>query len=193
MISFLVFHGNIVKSQRVFLNKIPSHSTILWIGGGSGKVLPQLLDIKKQHHIDYIEASEKMLLRAKKTGSSLTTSRGVQFIHGDHTKIPDKEYDVIVTFFFLDLFKKNKSAHIFDLIDSKLKSNGLWLYADFTPSKHRKHRLLEKIMFYFLKAFTHIENNKIEDHVPLFKEFFTLKMKSVYYDGYIVSSVYQKN
>ncbi|MBD99017.1 MAG: hypothetical protein CMO34_04165 [Verrucomicrobia bacterium] len=188
----LVFKGNILKSQRAFLNTIPSNSQILWIGGGSGKVLPQLLDPTRQLRIDYLDTSEKMLLKAKKIAHTSNGCDRIQFILGDHTKIPNKKYDVVLTYFFLDLFDKDKGALIFDSLNSSLKNGGLWLYADFTPTKRKKYQFLEKIMFWFFTRYTNIESSKIEAHTPLFKASFSLQMSAEFNDRYIVSSVYQK-
>jgi 2-polyprenyl-3-methyl-5-hydroxy-6-metoxy-1,4-benzoquinol methylase len=189
-ISALVFRNKIFESQISYLNEIPSNSTILFIGGGSGKTLKNLLELKPNCKVDYIESSEKMMKLAKVATKS---SSRVNFILGSGSLIPDKEYDVILTFFFLDLFQESRLKSIHNILDKKLKPKGIWLVSDFEVASKLWTKTLELIMFSFLKIITRIESQEILDIKKGFilKNYHLSKFKN-FYGNFIFSAVFSK-
>ena len=87
-------------------NNVYEKGNVLFIGGGSGRVLKQLILLKPHLQIDYIDASKKMINRSKTMISNHI--HHVNFIHGTQNDIPNIKYDAILTFFYLDLFQAEK-------------------------------------------------------------------------------------
>ena len=190
LIAKCVFLNSIQKAQNKFIPTIPDKSTILYIGGGSGKSINLILKNKPGIHITFIDTSSKMLEKAKKNCNS---QNQVEFILGDESAIPNKKFDVIITFFFLDLFSLLNQDLVFKKLNSFLHTNGIWLLADFIKAENWWQNVIESIMFTFLKLSTNIESssvNQIEAHFK--KSRFYLENRSRFYGGYIFSSKFRK-
>jgi ubiquinone/menaquinone biosynthesis C-methylase UbiE len=189
-IASIIFRNKIFESQITFLNSIPNYSTILFIGGGSGKTLAKLLKLKPNCYIDYIDSSSKMIAKAKKYTSN---NGNVEFIVGTENSIPNKKYNVVLTFFFLDLFKEDKLQLIHKTLNDKLEKDGLWLISDFELTKKWWQKIIKFCMFSFLKICTNIESDKILNFKELFKRSFYQHLGSKYYFGKLIfSSIYSK-
>lgn len=185
----LVFGNQLDKAQTTFISELPNHGSLLFIGGGDGNILSLINSLKPNLHIDYVDQSSKMISAAKKR----VTGANVNFICGNETQIPPKQYDAIITFFFLDLFKEKKRNEIVQLLELILKPEGIWLIADFNYPINWHHRLVEKVMFAFLKITTNIEADKISDYrldlkATNLKEISTTEN----YGGFVFSSVFKK-
>jgi ubiquinone/menaquinone biosynthesis C-methylase UbiE len=185
----LVFNGKVLKAQKDLIKQLPEHGNLLFIGGGTGQTLKYLEQQKPDLKITYIDASSEMIRLSKKHSNSQNTI----FILGTENNIPDINYDIICTFFFLDLFKSTKRIQVFNTLNSHLSTNGLWLYADFTVAKKWWQKGIEFMMFQFLKLSTNITTSRIEDYSQHFnKTQFELLCQQRYFGNYISNAIYKK-
>lgn len=185
-----VYFNNIYRSQLENISKIPNNASVLFIGGGSGKILNSILKGKPQIRITYIDRSEKMLNKAK---NNCNYSNQVEFVLGSEGSIPSKEFDSIITFFFLDLFEPKAQKQVHCLLKEHLKINGQWLVADFNPANNWWQKILEYGMFLFLKWSTNIEAKRINNINSLFDPAsFKEETRAFYYGNYIFSTLYRK-
>lgn len=186
----LIYFNNIYKSQLANISKIPHDASVLFIGGGSGKVLNCILKNKPRVKVTYIEYSEKMLEKAKE---NCHYSNQVDFVLGNENSIPSKKFDSIITFYFLDLFELETQKQIHNLLNEHLKINGLWLVADFNPAHNWWQKVLEYCMFLFLKWTTNIDAKRIDNICRLFDSVsFKEESRTLYFGRYIFSAVYRK-
>lgn len=185
----IVFGQSIDEAQAVFINQLPNNGRLLFIGGGNGNVLKLIYRLKPQLEIDYIDQSENMINSAKKSYSNDL----VNFIVGNEQSIPNRKYDAIITFFFLDLFCTEKRGRIMKTLENLLKVKGIWLVADFKQPTTTYHKLIEKVMFLFLKITTKIESDSIENYSEAFEKTDLNKLTTeTFYNNFIYSTVYQK-
>lgn len=186
----LVFGKSIQYSQLAFISKIPEGSKVLFIGGGSGNTLKNILQQKPQLQITYLEKSTKMLeLSKKKVGKA----KNIIFTTQDLKEIPLGEFDVVLSFFFFDIFDLSTQEKLFKQVHEKLKPHGLWFISDFQPPKKEIHKGIEKLMFIFLKLTTSIASNCINDYQKPFNRFNYQKLCSKeFYGKFIFASLYKK-
>jgi len=189
----LVFGHQLVKAQRCFLSELPQNANILFVGGGTGKILPELLSIAQPHIVDYVELSPKMISIAKKR--CLHQER-VQFIQKDFNDfVPNKKYDVVITFFFLDLFEEEKINRLIQKINMSLSTDGLWLFADFVDRGHYQwyQKVFVKLMYAFFRLFTNVERHKLPHFLNHFAKhsLHTIKVKH-FFHGLISSKILVK-
>jgi len=158
-----VFGSQLIKAQTHFFSQLPKEANILFIGGGTGKVLPELLSIAQPSTIDYVELSAKMMSIAQKR---CLQQKNIQFIQEDFCDfISNEKYDVIITFFFLDLFKDQKINTLIQKINDNLSTDGIWLFTDFVDTGHYRliHKVFIKLMYAFFRLFTHVDRNSLPD------------------------------
>ncbi len=155
-----VFWGNIERSQICFLEYLPKQATVLIIGGGTGWIVEAIWKIRPEAKIVYVELSPKMLSKTKQRIPKHKATQ-IQLLLGDENAIPDGVlFDAVCTFFFLDLFPEKKASPLVSLIDKSLKTNGLWLYADFEAqgSKCWFKKNFIHLMYLVCACFCKLEN-----------------------------------
>lgn len=129
------FHG----SKWAFLDIIQPGDTVLVIGGGTGANLPDILKrCGKKGKVIYMEASEKMLDKAKKR-VPINYSDQVEFICRTDFKFQEKyNFDVIVTQFLLDVLTDQDINALFEQVNQRITSDSKWLFLDFFPVKDKQ-------------------------------------------------------
>jgi ubiquinone/menaquinone biosynthesis C-methylase UbiE len=148
----LVFGASIHLAQRKWLDQIPSGSRVLWIGGGTGELLPEVLSRCADGTLTYVELSPQMIALAQKRRLRPHDQARVHWVLGDEQALPaEAEYDVVLTFFFLDLFAPVPFEALMHRLDGRLRPGGRWLWVDFLPQKGRRHwwqRMLLRLMYW---------------------------------------------
>ncbi len=201
----LTFWGNIKKSQQYFLSLIPESSRILIIGGGSGWILTDILSLNKNiQHITYLEASSKMLAFTSERVTRFKTLRPnrllppVDLIQGTEADIPaEQQYDVIITYFILDLFNEEKLQQVMRFLFRAFRDNGIWLFADFNVSEKKPDRwwqlLWVQCMYWFFKITCQLSTVTLPDFTTTFQQFGLSPIHSKsFFRNMIVSKVYRK-
>ena len=62
----LVFGSSIRSLERSLLDKLEGRQSLVWIGGGTGEILPEIIRHYPELSIEYIEISSEMSERAKR-------------------------------------------------------------------------------------------------------------------------------
>jgi tRNA (cmo5U34)-methyltransferase len=185
----LVFGNAIDQSQRYFLNKIPTGASILVLGGGTGRFLPELFRINPTCNVWFIDSSVKMISQARK---NVVDGQQIHFIAGTEESIPPVTFDIVITFFFLDLFPPEKLARVIEKIKRSLTTDALWLAADFVPPKRRWQILMLRVMFIFFRWICKIESHSLVDwRAHLLKSGFETTQHQDFYSGFIESRIYR--
>lgn len=193
-LAHLVFGKSILSAQKFLINYIPSNSTVLIIGGGSGNVLRE---ITAKHprglKITYVDSSQSMIKLSKKhsTGENVVTFINEPF----QTVTINYGYDVVITEFFFDNFLPATAHTIFNKVNNLLKPGGMWLYSDFVIDNHAPlwQKLLLKTMYAFFRMFTNIEAASLPEVSSFFSSNDYNQMASEnFYKGFIRSVLYRK-
>lgn len=186
----LVFGRSIVKAQTNYLPRIEENSKVLFLGGGSGWLVEELMKYCPSAQVWYIEASAKMI--------SLTQKRNfpqmnITFIHGTEESIPeDLVFNTIITNFYLDLFPGIVQRKIIQRIASKLAPHGNWFVTDFVDEGKIWQRLLLKSMYIFFRFTSKIQANELADWRKQLQEIGFKKMESTaFFRGFIISAIYK--
>lgn len=164
-LSRVVFSRSLERAQRVFLPKTPLNSTVLLIGGGTGFLLAELLTQCQPRHVLFLEASAKMLTRARRRVQDHPLAGRVEFRHGTESNLRSGDvFGVIIIPFVLDLFPEAmlKFRFLPPLIRATAPG-GSWLVTDFVYSSCLHHRLVLKTMYRFFGLVSGIEARQLPD------------------------------
>ncbi len=181
-----VFGDKLISIQSEMLAWVSPGDKVLFVGGGTGKVLSDLLE-KKPISIDFLELSENMLSIAQ------ARTNEPNYIHADVLEYEGKEYDCVLLFFVLDVFNKEDLNRACERILKILKPGGLVLYADFQSPQTIYHKVLLWMMIRFFKVTTDIGSTALLNHSLALRNtgFYTVEKMSRQ-DGFIAGEVLRK-
>lgn len=177
----LVFGQTLYEAGVHFLAEIPAGSSVLVLGGGTGKLLSKL----KKCEVVFVEKSSKMLNMAQER----TEKEHVIFVNADFLEWQsDQQFDAVICPFFLDVFSEDRLRSALNKIHALLKLDGHLIIADFGKTNVWQHRLLLHVMHLFFWIFSSLESKKLK---PI-KEYiiaagFQLEEERDWYKGLIFS------
>jgi len=193
-LAFFVFGNNLTEAKKAFIRLIPENSRILLMGGGTGMILNFILEKNPSVSIDFVEPSSRMTAIAKKSLSEKFLGR-INFINGDENSIPEGvQYDVCTSFFVMDCFVQAHALSFARAITSRLKQNGIWLFADFFGTNKFYHRFIVRFMYRFFKIVSRIESSSLPDYEKVFQQTgFRAAEGKIFMSGLVKSLVLIRN
>lgn len=191
LLSRMVYGKSIVTAQKYFLKYIPEGAHVLIVGGGTGWIIEELFAVNKTCSVVYIEASQKMLQKARNRMDSNDQSR-IQFIL--QSEMPSEgSYDVIITNFFMDVFPSAKLIYIIQQLKDRVVDNGRWIVTDFIDDGKRWQRILLKLMYTFFRNVSKIEAATLPPWQRLLADAGMQRNEAKrFYAGFIETAIYQK-
>lgn len=189
-----IFGNAIVDSQKCLLKYISPNSSILIVGGGTGKILEDISEIYSSGiAISYVEISKNMLEVSQKRNWK---NNHVHFIHLPiENYTTDKKFDIIITPFLFDNFSKEKIESVIEQLDAYLKQGGHWLIADFRSDRKMEkywQKILLKSMYIFFRFVSKIEAKSLVNMHAIFPSNYRRVFEKTFYRGFIQSVVYVK-
>ncbi len=128
-LAFGVFGNRLHLAEQHTLQYLPNEGRLLWVGGGTGKSLPDILHARPKLAIDYVDTSSRMLALSRARIESRDMSR-IRFLDS-LSPVLQEEYSVCLFSFVLDLFSETELSEKLDVWLSGLTSDGVILVADF--------------------------------------------------------------
>ena len=192
--SRMVFGKAIVKAQECMIGYIQPDSKILIVGGGTGWILESISELYPQGlEIDYVEVSAQMIGLSQKRNYR---DNKVNFIHQPIEKFTTVyQYDVIITPFIFDNFLADKIELVFAKLNNRLKSTGIWLYADFVYDRSQSQlwqKFLLRVMYLFFRITCGIETQELISMDSYFVPSYHQEFEASHYFKFIKSIVYRK-
>src|SRR5882757_6738706 len=131
--SFLFFGNSILKSQIYFLPQLGKCKTALVFGGGTGKLLMELIKQDVAENYCYVDISDKMISKSEKRLKKNFPEKinAVNFICGSADAISANEkFELVITPCVLDCFNDEELSEVMSGLNSHLKAEGEWLFVD---------------------------------------------------------------
>lgn len=125
----IVFGNQLQHARTAFVRQIGTVRCALIVGEGNGRFLAELLLAHPEVCVDCIDASARMIARARKR----VGARGANFIQADirEAPLPQNHYDLVVSHFFLDCFAGNELRAVIEKLARATIRDATWLLADF--------------------------------------------------------------
>lgn len=166
----LVLSKSYRVSKSIFLDKLKEGDQVLYLGGGTGANLPEILGhIGPAGSVYYLEASRLMIEKARKRLTPEQLSRLVFLHQSEFSKIPKRTYDVVLTQFFLDILPEDEIEKLFNELDRRVNSDTRWIFLDFFPVDGKKW--LIKIMIWFFRLSTGNPRKDLPDYARDFRNY----------------------
>ena len=194
----ITFGKYVMKSQTVFLKQYEVDE-ILVVGGGTGKLLIELLACYPDSKIVWLDISKRMIEQTRKrlAGHYPDKAGQVQFIHGTVLDLNDnQQFDLICNMYVLDCFVEQDLVAFLNAIKRHLKAEGHLLMADFNvPQKPFVWRSLSRFLIWFMYLFFYLSAGLSVWQLPDFNQSFaacgfSLGPHKEMLAGLIISRVY---
>jgi len=184
----LVFGNAIREAHTCHLNLIPANSSVLVLGGGTGKWLCEFMKSNCNCRIWYVDSSSKMLEQAKE---NLGSEGRIEFIHGTEKDIPEMQFDVLITHFYLDMFADHQLGALASRIKNLFHKNSIWLASDFERSSFW-HTSFLVVMYLIFRISNTINTRRLPNWNKVLSSYFTQSGDSTsLYGRFIQCRVYQ--
>jgi ubiquinone/menaquinone biosynthesis C-methylase UbiE len=156
------------QSKLSFIEELKKGDKVLFLGGGTGGNLPEILDrIGKDGKLFYMESSFRMIEKAKKKVHPIMKSR-IKFLHqSNFSDIPLIRFEVIFTQYFLDILTDKEIHQLFQEIKKRSQKTTKWIFVDFFEVNGKKWLLEMMILFFRL-----VTSNPRRD-LPDYERYFT--------------------
>ena len=194
----LFFAGRLHRAQTALLPHLISPKSILIFGGGSGKILIDLLKHTAAEKIFYVDISRQMILHAKRRLAALAADKktmpSVTFICGSLPEVPQMQFDLIVTPFVLDCFPPVVLREVMQVLSAKLAARGQWLFTDFhvpAGTMRAPAATLTRVLYFVFNLLCGLGVNSLPDFAAEFSAL-GLQVRAEKYSlkGMLVSRIY---
>jgi ubiquinone/menaquinone biosynthesis C-methylase UbiE len=188
----IVFGRAIRNAELYYLSEVRHGGKVLIVGGGTGRLLVDLLRVNPYCEIWYVDASEAMVRIARSNINKLSKAR-VHFIHGVQDELPSHvQFDTVIANFYFDLFSAASLDRSLKHIHTSMLPDGKVLVSDFTNNNLWWQSALLSLMYLFFKWSCRIEATTLPDwQRQLLEHNFTLKTSRGFYGNFIRSAVYE--
>ena len=188
----MIYGRALVMAQVYLLPFIPEKARILIVGGGTGWILEEITKLYPAGlKITYAEVAPNMMSLSQKRNIG---GNNVVFINDaiENISLPEN-FDVIITAFLFDNFKEQTVKKVFEHIDALLKTNGIWLNADFQLTGKWWQSVLLKSMLLFFKILCNIEASHLPETGKYFKQYAYQEIGwKTFFNEFIISKVFKK-
>ena len=184
----LFFGSTLEDLESGLVRSMKPGLSYLVIGGGTGAVIPAIIE-NFPVSVDYVEKSSKMIsLAAKRPGAEVVT-----FHHCDINDFVPGKYDVIITGFVLDVFNERSLMHVVSQLGQALMPEGIWLYTDFQRTGKIRHKFLIRLMIVFFRLSVRLQAESLFDHHTALKQAgFKLYKEITALKGLVAARVYAR-
>lgn len=192
-----LFFANLLhRAQTFHTAQLKKAKKTLIVGGGTGKILAELIKSKVSDKYHYIDISPKMIALTKKRISSMKlSSLEIVFECSPIEEAHTTTYDLIVTPFVLDSLDKDTLPLVFEKLRASLSPKGEWLFVDFHIPSGKMRFVSKAIIKILYFAFNLLCSLRVYSLPPFEKYFakygFTLLSEKFFLKSLLVSRVYR--
>ena len=184
-----IFFGNKIRlAQLHHLHLVKTNDEVLILGGGTGWIALEILNAIPSARITFVDSSKRMIELARKK----TKGHVVDFIHGTEESVTKRNFDVILTPFYLDLFPQKKLEQVVSSLITQLRSGGFWIATDFV-NESWWHKIYLSVMYKFFRITCSIEASRLPIwRNALVREGLALEDEARFYKGFIAAQVWRR-
>ncbi len=197
--SFIFFGNSILHSQTFLLPRIKKCSNVLVFGGGTGKILIELMKRDVAERYCYVDISDRMIAKTRARLKKRFQERvdSVHFICGSLDDMEaEMNFDLIVTPYVLDCFTSEKLPLVMQQLHRHLTVDGEWLFADFNVPESRWGRSFStfkiKVMYFVFNIICGLGVKRLSDFKKEFEKMNCEMTDEKYFlHGLLVARIYK--
>ncbi|HEY6986898.1 MAG TPA: class I SAM-dependent methyltransferase [Bryobacteraceae bacterium] len=174
-LEYFSFGRALERRRREYLDEVERARSVLILGDGDGRFTAEFLGRNKQGVIDSVELSPCMLALAKQRVEQQTAGADrLRFWQADaRTMELPREYDLIVSHFFLDCFTPDDLDALVARIASAARPGARWILSEFRVPDRGIQRfaggVLIQIMYWFFRVATGLKTSRVPEYRTIFR------------------------
>jgi SAM-dependent methyltransferase len=191
-LEYVGFGRALERRRAAFLSEVAGARHVLALGEGDGRTLADLraatfVPGMPPTRIDYVDVSARMLQLARaRAGTDLITYYCADALT---SPLPEAEYDLIVTHFFLDCFDEPDLKRVAARIARAAVPGARWIISEF-----RRSGWLVRCLYLFFRVSTGLRTRRLVDHHPvLMNHGFRLIHKRMAWRGLLASELWVRD
>ncbi len=163
-LEYLGFGHALERRRFAFLREVGDARRILVLGEGDGRFLIKLVEQNIHASIDYVDLSERMLQLARERAGD----ERVVYHHANAIEfaLPEAEYDLIVTHFFLDCLSRDEMERLIDNLVRSVRPRARWIVSEFREPAAWAHAMVA-MLYMFFRWTTGLRTRVLVDHRPV--------------------------
>ncbi|UCS94191.1 class I SAM-dependent methyltransferase [Echinicola marina] len=166
----LVLGRDYIESKQAFLDQVSAGDKVLYIGGGTGTNLSEILSkLGSNGKVFFVDASQNMISKAANNVPQIFRDRVVFLKQNDFRELPKHRFDVILTQFLLDLLPDSEIEVLFKEIDLRSDHETNWIFTDFID--HPKRKIMQYLMILFFRLLTKNPRKDLPDYFIYFNKY----------------------
>ncbi len=161
------FGAALHRRRCYFLSELDAHHVLL-LGDGDGRFLAEFVRRYPSVRIDVLDCSRRMLALAAHRAPACDR---IHFHHSDAVRdpLPGRDYDLIVTHFFLDCFTPTELCDLVAKISAAAAPNARWILSEFHLPPAGWRRLRAKLwigsLYFAFRVLTGLRARALPDYV----------------------------
>jgi tRNA (cmo5U34)-methyltransferase len=191
----LFFGKKLALSQSCFLPELKKCRTALIFGGGTGRILSEMMALQLAEHYVYVDISDRMIAKAKKRTAAVKGK--VDFICGSYETIPSLSFNLVVTPYVLDCFKEQELNAAMHALAARTAPGAEWLFVDFHVPEKGGMKFLSRVsirtLYFFFNAVCGLGVNRLPDFSTHFSRLgWTVKKERQFLGGMLSAKIYSR-
>jgi len=184
------------RCRCTFLGKMEFRKAALVIGDGDGRFTARLLQQNPHIIIEAVDASETMLQELTRRANFNAGRLKTQHVDARAFNPAKRDYDLVVTHFFLDCLSSNEVARLAVRLRASVSDGALWVVSEFAVPETRYGRLVARPLVAALYGafgwLTGMRVRQLPDHASaLAHAGFMLMHRREWLRGLLVSELWQ--
>ncbi len=195
--------GPLLQRMRLhWLRELRGAKRVLILGGGDGRFLSHFASAYPAAEVHYIDSSARMLDLARKRirRAGLANPDRVIFTQGDAltAALPGKDYDLVVSHFFLDCFDEPGLSQLAHHVGPHLAPNVTWVVSDF---RELQDSLMApvfgfylRLMFLFFRYTSGLQTRRLADYSVFLRRLgFVRSKQATKLGGFVFSEIWSRS
>jgi len=172
-LEYAAFGRALERRRFAFLPDFTNIRRALVLGDGDGRFLARLAAAAPLARIDYIDLSARMLELARRRAGVDRIS--YQRSNALDLKLPEAEYDLVATHFFLDCFEPEDCSKLVDRIGAASRPDARWVVSEFRKPTNGWPSVaagaLIPILYFFFRVTSGLKTRRLTDHRIIFERY----------------------
>lgn len=205
---YLSFGTMLERCRFRFLHNCGQSRQALILGDGDGRFTARLFAVNPTLRVDAVDLSQAMLTQLEQRAARVI-KRSAPIPQPEEIRLrticadvrqfspPDKEYDLVVSHFFLDCLKYPEVEELMERTVPRLAPQSLWLVSEFSIPENGWRRIAARLLirwlYFAFRKMTRLQVREIPDYSAVLTRYgFRRRQHSLFLGGILSAELWER-